>query len=58
MNYSGYIEFPFPSKLNEGEKRLKAYFLSLPDAEQLRLLNGSRSYEEFRGRVERRMSPA
>lgn len=56
MDYSGYTEFPFPSNLSAGEKTLKKYFLSLADGEQLKLLNGSRSYEEFRGRVERRMS--
>jgi len=55
MDYSGYHEFPFPSKLSEGEKKLKAYFMSLPDAEQLRLLNGSRSYEEFQGRIQKSM---
>lgn len=55
MDYSGYHEFPFPSKLSENEEKLKTYFMSLPDAEQLRLLNGSHSYEDFRGRVQKSM---
>ncbi|MCI1965715.1 MAG: hypothetical protein LKJ17_06250 [Oscillospiraceae bacterium] len=55
MDYSEYDEFPFPSGLSESEERLKAYFMSLPDEQQLRLLNGSRSYEEFCGRVKKSM---
>ena len=51
MDYSGYTEFPFPSKLNGEEAGLKNFFMALPDSEQLRLLNGSRSYGEFRERV-------
>ncbi len=56
MDYSGYREFPFPSRLSEEEEKLRTYFLSLPDNEQLHLLNGSRSYEEFRGRVKEKMT--
>ena len=58
MDYSGYYEFPFPSRLNDKEKELKAYFLSLSDHEQLQLLNGSRSYHEFCSRVEQTMPTA
>jgi hypothetical protein len=55
MDYSRYYEFPFPSKLSKEEEKLKAYFLSLPDDDQLRLLNGSKSYEEFLNRVKQNM---
>lgn len=55
MDYTGYHEFPFPSKLSEAEQKLKSYFMSLSDSEQLRLLNGSQSYQEFRGRVQNSM---
>jgi hypothetical protein len=55
VDYSKYHEFPFPSELSKSEEKLKAYFMSLTDQDQLRLLNGSRSYEEFRGRVQNEM---
>ena len=51
MDYSGYYEFPFPSALTEEDTRAKEFFLSLPDDEQLKLLNGTTSYEEFHDRV-------
>ena len=51
MDDSGYREFPFPSRLTPEERALHDYFLSLPDEDQLRLLNGSRSYAEFHDRV-------
>ena len=54
MDYSAYHEFPFPSDLNEEDARLRDFFLGLSDGEQLRLLNGSLSYGEFRGRVAKR----
>ena len=56
MDYSAYHEFPFPSDLDAEDARLKDFFLALPDGEQLRLLNGSRSYGEFRERVAKRRS--
>ncbi|MCI1956605.1 MAG: hypothetical protein LKJ21_09570 [Oscillospiraceae bacterium] len=55
MDYSGFHEFPFPSVLNDEGEEAKAYFLSLPDEDQLHLLNGCRSYEEFYRRVLGRM---
>ncbi len=51
MDYTGYHEFPFPSRLTPEDQALRRYFLSLPDEDQLRLLNGSRSYAEFHERV-------
>lgn len=51
MDYTGFYEFPFPSTLSEEDSKAKAFFLSLPDEEQLYLLNGSHSYEEFHSRV-------
>ncbi|HEX2985355.1 MAG TPA: hypothetical protein VHO71_00910 [Caproiciproducens sp.] len=55
MDYSGFHDFPFPSNLSEEDRRLKNYFFTLSDDDQLKLLNGSRSYEEFHNRVEHRM---
>ena len=55
MDYSGYSEFPFPSKLSGNEEQAKCYFMALPDSEQLSLLNGCQSYDEFRLRVFERM---
>ncbi len=51
MDYTGYTEFPFPSNLNDDDKKLKDSFLNLPDEEQLKLLNSSRSYNEFHSHV-------
>lgn len=51
MNYSGFREFPFPSNLSAEDEKLKEFFLSLSDDEQLKLLNGSLSYEMFHTRV-------
>ena len=51
MDYTGYIDFPFPSRLSEDGERAKAYFFGLGDEEQLRLLSGMHSYEEFQGRI-------
>jgi hypothetical protein len=51
MDFSGYKEFPFPSNLNGDGIRAKEYFYSLSDGEQLKLLNGSKSYDEFQNRV-------
>lgn len=55
MDYTGYSEFPFPSKLSGNEEQAKNYFMALPDNEQLTLLNGCQSYDEFRLRVFERM---
>ncbi len=55
MNYSGYFEFPFPSRLSGEEERAKHYFMVLPDSDQLSLLNGCKSYDEFRLRIFQRM---
>lgn len=57
LDYSKFSEFPFPSVLSEQEKEAKKYFFSLPDGEQLALLNGSGSYGEFLTRVKKRMEP-
>lgn len=51
MNYSEYFDFPFPTILSPQEAKLKQFFTSLPDQEQLKLLNGSKSYEKFCERV-------
>lgn len=51
MDYSKYYEFPFPSDLSETDLELKDYFMSLSDEDQLSLLNGSRSYDEFHEKV-------
>lgn len=56
MDFSAYREFPFPSKLTEAEEQVKRFFLTLTDGEQLGLLNGCQSYEEFRSRVAERMN--
>ena len=55
MDYSGYYELPFTSKLSGNEEQAKCYFMALPDSEQLSLLNGCQSYDEFRLRVFERM---
>lgn len=51
MDYSGFTDFPFPAGAAELEQQ---YFLSLSDEEQLRMLNGCESYEEFLDRVQTR----
>lgn len=51
MNYNDYYEFPFPSLLSPQESKLKEFFSRLPDEEQLKLLNGSKSYEKFCERI-------
>ena len=51
MDFSAYREFPFPSGLSAPEEQAKRFFLTLTDNEQLSLLNGCQSYEEFRNRV-------
>ncbi len=56
MDYSGFYEFPFPSVLNEKDTEAKNRFLSLSDEEQLKLLNGSKSYEEFHNRIMQHMN--
>lgn len=55
MDYSGFTEFPFPSKLSPDGMKLRDFFLDLPDSEQLELLNRSRSYETFYRNVSSRM---
>lgn len=55
MDYTGFYEFPFPSVLSEEGAQVKKYFLSLKDEEQMKLLNGSLSYESFYDRVVRQM---
>lgn len=55
MNYTGFKDFPFPSNLSKDDESLKDFFLSLSDEEQLKLLNGSLSYEMFHQRVTDRM---
>lgn len=56
MDYSKFYEFPFPSDLSEEDRRLKDFFMSLSDEEQLSLLNGSTSYEMFRQKVSGEMN--
>lgn len=51
MDYTGFHEFPFPSNLSGEDIELKNYFMALPDEDQLNLLNGSKSYQEFHDRV-------
>lgn len=51
MNYLGYHEFPFPTKLSKEDEELRDFFLSLSDELQLKLLNSSCSYDIFRGCV-------
>ena len=55
MDYSGFPGFPFPSILDAGEERVRDYFFSLPDEEQLELLDGCLSYHSFFLRVARKM---
>lgn len=55
MDYTGYTEFPFPSLLSEEDEKAKQFFFTLSDEEQLKLLNGSGSYENFCSRVVSRM---
>lgn len=47
MDFSGYTEFPFPTKLNSEEEKLKEYFFSLSDEEQYSILKNSKSYSSF-----------
>lgn len=56
MDYSGFKEFPFPSQLSEDGKKVRDYFMDLTDEEQLGLLNGSASYNNFYQRVIARMN--
>ncbi len=58
MDYSGFSEFPFPSRLSSEGEKIRDYFLDLPDSEQLELLNRSRSYETFYRNVVTRMGGA
>lgn len=51
MDYSGFRDFPFPSNLKAEDVKLRNFFMALSDSEQMRLLNASRSYEEFHERV-------
>lgn len=57
MDFAAFHEFPFPSRLSEEEEQAKRYFMALPDEEQLSLLNGCQSYEEFRFRILKLMDP-
>ncbi len=47
MDYSGFTEFPFPSKLSADGEKIRDFFMGLPDTEQLELLNRSHSYDTF-----------
>lgn len=47
MDFTGYSNFPFPSSLPEKDRAVKDYFHSLPDDLQLKLLNSSKSYNQF-----------
>lgn len=47
MDYSGYRNFPFPENLTAEGEDVRSFFMSLPDGEQLSLLNQSHSYDEF-----------
>lgn len=58
MNYSGFKEFPFPTTLSREDEKIKNFFFSLSDEEQLRMLNGSLSYELFLDRVSQHMTSA
>jgi hypothetical protein len=58
MDYSGFYEFPFPSVLSDDGIQTKNFFFALSDDEQLKLLNGSKSYENFQSRVIQRMKEA
>ncbi|MBW7573301.1 hypothetical protein [Caproiciproducens faecalis] len=51
MDYTGFYEFPFPSNLPERDRKVRDYFFSLSDDMQLKLLNGSSSYENFHERI-------
>jgi len=51
LDYTGFYEFPFPSVLSDQDRKVKDFFLSLSDDMQLKLLNGSSSYENFHNRV-------
>jgi hypothetical protein len=55
LDYTGFNEFPFPSSLSGDDTKAKDFFFALPDNEQLNLLNGSHSYEEFHNRVVQRI---
>lgn len=55
MDYSGFTEFPFPSRLSSDGEKVRNFFMDLPDSEQLELLNRSRSYETFYRNVTNRM---
>ncbi len=56
LDYAGFYEFPFPSVLSDHDREVKNFFFSLSDDMQLKLLNGSRSYESFHDRVTQYMS--
>lgn len=55
MDYSGFSEFPFPSRLSSDGEKIRDFFMDLPDSEQLDLLNHSHSYETFYHNVMNRM---
>jgi len=55
LDYTGFYEFPFPSELSDEDAKLKNLFLALTDDEQLKLLSGSHSYEEFHKRISQRI---
>lgn len=55
MDYSGFLNFPFPATLPVENAGVKDFFYTLPDEEQLQLLNGCESFESFYRRVEQAM---
>ena len=57
-DYTPYRDFPFPAALSEEDEKIKTFFLSLPDEEQLRLLRGCQSHGEFYDRVVQRIPKA
>ncbi|WP_156900511.1 hypothetical protein [Anaerovorax odorimutans] len=56
MDYTGFKDFPFPKKLSKSDEKIKNFFFSLSDDEQLKLLNGSKSYEMFHERISKFMT--
>lgn len=55
VDYTGFVNFPFPSGFGTTEDEVERFFYALADEEQLRLLGGCESFDTFHARVRREM---
>ena len=55
MDYTGFVNFPFPGGFGDGDDRAEKFFYALPDEAQLRLLGGCENFDCFYARVKKEM---